>query len=179
MSSTALSNSTAESHPLQGVNTAPLNSVVLAHVAMVKLAQTKPTEITEDISLLYVRKAFNVANKNHVLLLLDYGIDVFSTFCPGGCRDGQERWVIDFYGLNSTLSRDTLQEHKAEVLKAYRKNKWKIGLVGGSIRRFNRRKSFICFLERYVQNNKNEELRDQVKRLMSVGIVQSTIASFL
>jgi desulfoferrodoxin (superoxide reductase-like protein) len=79
----------------------------------------------------------------------------------------------------SNLRKDTIEEHKTLILKEYRRQKWKISLVGGSIAHFNRRRHFIAFLERYVINPKNEELREKVKRLMSIVIVQTRIASYM
>lgn len=157
-----------------------LNSFNKRHAENVSLAVTKPTNSALNVSVDYVRKSFETGNRDQVILLMEYGIDVFSTFCIDGCKNGQERWVIDFYGLkNKAIPHDVLIDQRMAVLKEYRRHKWKIGLVGGSIERFNRRRQFILFLERYVMDVKDATLREKVKRLMSIEIVQTCIASYI
>jgi hypothetical protein len=156
-----------------------LDGFIQSHSSKVLQALKKPTDLPSDITVAYVRKAFDEANKDQVLMLLDYGIDIFSMFC-GDCSKGQEKWIIDFYGMAARkLRRDTIEEHKTLILKEYRRQKWKISLVGGSIAQFNRRRHFIAFLERFVMNPKNEDLREKAKRLMSIVIVQTRIASYM
>jgi hypothetical protein len=156
-----------------------LKSFVNIHNARVARAITKPTNLSGDVSVDYVWEAFKTGNKDQVLLLLDYGIDVFSIYRGRTCDEGQERWVIDFYGTSSTAPHDVLVDQKVLILKEYRRHKWKIGLVGGSVVQFNRRRHFIAFLERYVINPKNTELREKMKGLLSIAIVQSCIASYM
>lgn len=158
-----------------------LKKFIVSHSSHVSHANTKPTELKGDVDALYIESAFKGGNKDQVLLLLEYGIDVFSTVCNGqSCDNGQERWIIDFYGVaNTTTPYSVLVDQKMVILKEYRRQRWKIGVVGGSVSRFNRRRNFIAFLERYVMNPKNTELRERVKEVMAIALVQSCIASFI
>lgn len=159
---------------------AKLLNFVDRHADKVASASKKPTQLLGDVSPLYVMDAFDSGNKEKVIMLMTYGIDVFAPYCRGECDRGQEKWIIDFYARNDkTRARDLKEEEKLAILKAYRLHKWKINLVGGSIHQFNRRKPFITFMEKYVISTKNTELREKVKNLLSIAIVQSNIAAFL
>ena len=155
-----------------------LREFTIRHSDKVNIAAAKVTELNEDISVDYIRNAFESANKDQVIALIEYGINVFSGFTNSS--SGNENWVIDFYGMNNkTISRDTLQEHKDIILKQYKKNKWKISIVGGSISQFNHRRHFIAFLDRYVINDKNIELNDNIKKVLGIVLIHTNIASYM
>lgn len=156
-----------------------LDSFVSRHVAHVSTSNIKIVDAKEDATPHEIELAFHRGHKEQLLGLLDYGIDIFAPMCIGN-PDGKENWLIDFYNRsNPTIARDLLQRDKEEILKAYRKAKWKISLVGGSVGHWNRRKNFVAFLERCVINLKNHELRERAKDIFSIVIVQSAIMSYL
>lgn len=157
-----------------------LDEVLQKHQAVVDAALTKMVKLKNDFTEDEVRFAFEHAHKDQLLEMLHYGIDIFSPFCSRS-KGGEEAWVIDFYGRYSELvnSRDLLAEHKLVIMKEYKRQTWKISLVGGSVRRWNGRRHFIVFLERYVMNNKFKNLKESTKRIFSIATIQSGVVSYL
>jgi hypothetical protein len=156
-----------------------LNGFVSLHTEHVSTSNQKIYQVASDTTPEQIEIAFHNGRKEQLLGLLEYGIDIFAPLCIGD-PSGKEHWLIDFYGRNSKhIARDLLLEEKEVIVKAYKKARWKISLVGGSVQHWNRRRHFVAFLEKYVINLKNQELREKAKDLFSIVIVQSAIMSYL
>mgnify|MGYP006195791821 CR=1 FL=1 len=130
----------------RGVSYEKLEALLCRHVAHVATSAVKLVNEKEDTSERAVQISFDEGRKEQLLGMLEYGIDIFAPFCLGP-SDGKESWIIDFYGRkNANIPREALQIDKDIILKAYRKQKWKISLVGGSVAHWNRRRHFVAFL---------------------------------
>jgi len=163
----------------RGVSYEKLEALLRRHIEHVATSAVKLVNKKEDTSELTVVNSFDQGRKEQLLGMLEYGVDIFAPFCLGP-SDGKESWIIDFYGRkNSAIPREALQIDKDIILKAYRKQKWKISLVGGTVAHWNRRRHFVLFLEKYVIDVRNNELRERRKDVLSIVIVQSAIMSYL
>lgn len=155
-----------------------LDRFVRLHVGHVATSSVKVYDVPEDYTVGRIENAFRGGHKEQLLGLLEYGIDIFAPMCIGN-PEGKEHWLLDFYGANKIIDRDLLQAEKDAILKSYRKQKWKIALMGGSLAHWNGRRHFVAFLERYVINLKNTELRGRAKDIFAISIVQGTVMSYL
>jgi hypothetical protein len=125
------------------------------HHQKVTAGSTKLTAVDENISTDDIRKAFKMANKTQLLMMMDYGIDILMPFSIGKstfeANYEHKSWILDFYGIDDSFSsREDLNKQRTEVMQAYKRCKWKIGMVGGSVAHWNQRRSFILFLEKFV-----------------------------
>lgn len=156
-----------------------LTNILKRHSLVAEAALTNIVNIKEDFSEDNVRTAFVNAHKDQLVSMLEYGIDIFSPFCARR-KGGEENWVIDFYGKeNRSFTRDLIEDQKLVIMKEYRKQKWKISLVGGSVTRWNGRRHFIAFLERYVMNPKFEDLKESTRWLFSIATIQSSVIAYM
>ena len=159
-------------------HTPVLDRFVQLHVGHVASSSVKVYDVPEDYTPARIEQAFRGGRKEQLLGLLEYGIDIFAPMVIGS-PEGKEHWLLDFYGSTKPIDRDLLMAEKDVILRSYRKQKWKIALVGGSLAHWNGRRHFVAFLERYVINPKNKELRERAKDIFAISIVQGTVMSYL